>query len=153
LPKYRRDPEVEAPIDGAPGHDKVNNKDPEFEYLWATKDELGRKLSAQSMEVGSGHLKKRVFVQPWIKCKQGEETSEEFAGFGSISGGEGSSTNIENGEMILLKRPAVEGKKLRAALEDTNKAYDKRIYGDVEAMRAQGVPVTADVSDQVIRSE
>lgn len=151
--RYRKDPEVEAPVDGAPEHSQVTGKDPNFEYLWATKDELSKRLSSRGLTVGTGHLAKKVVLKPWAKCVAGQEDAEEFAGYGSIRSGEGVSTDIENGELVLLKRPISERKKLDAANEDINRSYDKRIHGEVAAMRAQGVPVNADVSEQILKSE
>lgn len=145
----RHDPEVEAPVDGAPDHSKVDGKDPRFDYLWAHPDDLRHRMFSRTVTAGN----KKVRVDPWIACERGKEDSEEFAGYGSVSTGSNEDTYIRNGELVLLKRPKSEGKKQRKAEEEINQAYDKRIYGEVAAMKAAGVPVTADISESIEKSE
>lgn len=145
----RHDPEVEAPVDGAPGHTTVDGKDPKFDYLWAHPDDLRQRMFSRVVTVGQ----KKVQVSPWVACERGKDDSEEFAGYGSVSAGSNEDTYIRNGDLVLLKRPKSEGKKQRAAEEEINKAYDRKIYGEVAAMKAQGVPVTAEISESIEKLE
>lgn len=138
----RHDPAVEAPVDGAPDHSAVAGKDPRFWYFWAHRNLDADKLLHQTSYKG-------VRIQPYVKVRADEDNGEEFAGYGSIRSGEAPSTDIVNGEHVLLKRPIEEQMKVWAANEEESQRQDFAIHGDSDLKKA---PVTVDVTDKRVAS-